>query len=184
MTVVISMLRGINVGGHKMIKMEALRGLYQSLELEDPRTYIQSGNVVFRTGEKDLVRLRSRIEDAVERSFGFRPDVLLRTSVEMRNVIAGNPFAKRRDIDPSKLLVMFLASEPSREAREKVLSIRADPEELQILGREAYVYFPNGMARPKLAPALIEKMLRTSGTCRNWNSVLKLAEIVQTLEGR
>jgi uncharacterized protein (DUF1697 family) len=182
MTVVISMLRGVNVGGHNKIKMDSLRALYESLGLEDPRTYVQSGNVVFTTDERDLVRLARRLEEGIERSFGFRPAVIVRTSSELREVIARNPFATRRGINPSKLLVTFLASDPGPEVREKVLQIKADPEELRFVGRELYIYFPNGMARPKLPWTVIEKMLKTPGTGRNWNTVTKLLEIAESLE--
>jgi uncharacterized protein (DUF1697 family) len=182
MAVLISMLRGVNVGGHNKIRMDALRALYQSLKLRDPQTYVQSGNVIFRTDERDLALLTKRIQNGIERSFGFRPDVIVRTTSELRDVIARNPFAKRRGIDPSKLLVTFLASDPGQEARDKVLRIKTHPDELRIDGRELYTYYPNGMARPKLSWAVIEKMLKTSGTGRNWNSVTKLLEIAESLE--
>jgi uncharacterized protein (DUF1697 family) len=182
MAVAISMLRGVNVGGHNKIKMDALRALYESLKLRDPRTYIQSGNVIFRTDERDLVQLAKRIENAIERSFGFRPNVVIRTSFELRDVVARNPFAKRYGIDPSKLLVIFLARNPGPEARDKVLSIKTDPDELRIDGRELYIYYPNGMARPKLSWTVIEKVLKTSGTGRNWNSVTKLLDMAESLE--
>jgi uncharacterized protein (DUF1697 family) len=182
MAVIISMLRGVNVGGNNMIKMEALRALYGSLGLKDAQTYVVSGNVVFRTKERNLIALAKRIEDAIEQSFGFRPAVIVRTTSEIRDAIARNPFAKRRGIDPRKLLVTFLANLPSAEARERVLKIKADPEELFIDGREVYIYFANGMARPKLPWATIGKMLGTPGTGRNWNSVTKLLEIAEKLE--
>ncbi len=179
MTVVISMLRGVNVGGHNKIKMDALRALYESLKLRDAQTYVQSGNVIFRTDERDIARLTKRIEDGIERKFGFRPDVILRTAAEMREVIARNPFEKRRGIEPSKLLVLFLASDPGAEAREKVLQIKCDPEELRIEGRELYIYFPK---RSKLSTAKLEKTLKTPGTGRNWNSVTKMLEMAEKLE--
>jgi uncharacterized protein (DUF1697 family) len=182
MAVVISMLRGVNVGRHNRIKMDALRALYESLGLLDVQTHVQSGNVVFRTEGRDLARLTNRIEKGIERSFGFRPDVIVRTSSELRRVIARNPFATRRGIDPSRLLVTFLASDPGPDARDNIRRIKTDPEELWIDGRELYIYYPNGMARPKLSSALIEKMLKTSGTGRNWNTVRKLLEIAERLE--
>jgi uncharacterized protein (DUF1697 family) len=181
MPVIISMLRGVNVGGHNKIKMDALRDLYKSLKLQDACTYIQSGNIIFRTEERDLQRLAGRIEDTIERSFGFRPDVILRTSAELRGAIARNPFAKRSGIEPRRLLVTFLASDPGQKARDQVLKIKADPEELRIDGREVYIYYPNGMARPKLSWAVIEKTLKTRGTGRNWNSVIKLLEMAEAL---
>src|SRR5947208_284971 len=120
MAVVISLLRGVNVGGHNQIKMDALRALYESLKLRDPHTYVQSGNVVFRSEERDLSRLAKKIESAIERSFGFRPGIIVRTASELRDVIARNPFAGRKGLDPSRLLVMFLAADPGQEARDKI----------------------------------------------------------------
>jgi uncharacterized protein (DUF1697 family) len=176
------MLSGVNVGGHHMIKMEALKTLYESLGLRDAQTYIQSGNVIFKSKERDLVPLTKRIENGIERSFGFRPGVIVRTSSDLRDVIARNPFATRPGIDPRKLLVTFLTSDPVGEARDEILRTKADAEELRIDGRELYIYFPNGMGRSKLSPTLIEKTLKTSGTGRNWNTVTKLLEIAERLE--
>jgi len=181
MPVIISMLRGVNVLGRNKIKMDALRALYESLGLRDPQTHIQSGNVIFRTQARDLVRLARRIENAIERRFGFRPNVIVRTASELRGVIARNPFAKRRGLDPSKLLVSFLASDPGLEARDKVLRIKADPEELWIDGRELYVYYPHGMGRSKLPPVL-DRTLKTPATARNWNSVTRMLEMAEGLE--
>ena len=182
MSVIISMLRGVNVGGHNKIKMEALRALYESLKLRDAQTYVQSGNVIFRTDERDMARLAKRIEDGIERKFGFRPDVILRTAAEVRDVIDRNPFAKRSGIEPGKLLVSFLASDPGEEAREKLRQMKCDPEELRIEEREVYIYFPNGMGRSKLPWAGLDKILKTPATGRNWNSVTKMLEMAEKLE--
>ena len=179
MTVVISLLRGVNVGAHNRIKMEPLRALYESLGLLDVQTLLQSGNVIFRTKERDLVRLATRIRDGFEQTFDFRPEVILRTASELRDVIARNPFAARPGIDPSRLLVIFLAGDPDADARDRVLRIKADPEELRMHGRELYIYFPNGMARPKLSAALVERTLKMPGTGRNWNTVTKLLELAE-----
>lgn len=182
MAVIVSMLRGVNVGAHHRIKMDALRALYESLGLREAQTLIQSGNVIFRTEGRDLTLLPERIGKAIERRFGFRPGIMVRTASDLRKVITRNPFAARRDIDPAKLLVTFLASDPGKEARDNVLRIKTDPEELRIDGREVYVHYPNGMGRSKLTPALIEKTLKTSGTGRNWNTIRKLLEMAERLE--
>jgi uncharacterized protein (DUF1697 family) len=182
MPVIISMLRAVNVAGHNMIKMDALRALYQSLKLRDAQTYVQSGNVVFRTDERDLAQLTKRIQNGIERTFGCRPDVILRTTAELRDVIARNPFAKRRGIEPGKLLVTFLAADPGDAAREQVLKIKCEPEELRVNGRELYIYFPNGMGRPKLSWAVLDRTLKIPGTGRNWNSVTKLLEMAEKME--
>jgi uncharacterized protein (DUF1697 family) len=165
-----------------MIRMDALRTLFESLGLRDVQTHIQSGNVVCRAEARDLGRLSKRIESAIESSAGFRPGVMLRTPAELREVIARNPFAKRQGVDPRKLLITFLADDPGPEARAKILAIKTDPEELRINGRELYVYYPDGMGRSKLSPGLIEKTLKTSGTGRNWNTVTKLLEMAEALE--
>jgi uncharacterized protein (DUF1697 family) len=183
MAVIISMLRGVNVGGHNKVKMEVLRALYKSLKLRDAQTYVQSGNVIFATEERDMVRLAKRIEDGIEWKFGFRSDVILRTAAEMKEVIAKNPFAKRRGIEPGKLLVSFLASDPGEEGREKIRQMKCDPEEMRVEGREIYIYFPNGAGRSKLNWAGLGKMLKTPATGRNWNSVTKMLEMAERLEG-
>jgi uncharacterized protein (DUF1697 family) len=182
MPVIISMLRGVNVGGHKKVKMDALRALYASLGLRDAQTYVQSGNVIFRTEGRDLARLRKRIEDGIEKTFGFHSDAVLRTPADLRDVVARNPFAERRGIEPKRLAVTFLASDPGQEAREKLLAMKVEPEEFRIEGRELYIYYPNGMARPKLTWPIIEKTLKTSGTARNWNTVTKLLEMAEAKE--
>lgn len=182
MAVIVSMLRGVNLVGHNRIRMDVLRALYQSLGLRDAQTYVVSGNVVFRTKARNLTALAKRIENGIERSFGFRPRVILRTTSELKGVVARNPFRSRQGIEPSKLLVTFLESHPAAEALDQVLKIKADPEEMHIHGREVYIYFPNGMGRPKLSWVTVEKKLKTSGTGRNWNSVTKLLEMAERLE--
>ncbi|MGC1107759.1 MAG: DUF1697 domain-containing protein [Candidatus Acidiferrales bacterium] len=182
MPVIISMLRGVNVGGHNKIKMDALRALYESLKFTGCQTYVQSGNVVFTTTERGLAAIAARIEKSIERKFGFRPDVILRTSAEMRDVIARNPFAKRRNIEPGKLLVAFLARDPGAEAFAKLRAIKIAPEELHCTTRELYIYFSNGIGRAKLSWSAIDRALKTPVTGRNWNSVTKLLAMAEKLE--
>jgi uncharacterized protein (DUF1697 family) len=182
MPVIICMLRGVNVGGRNMIKMDALKALCVGLKLKDPQTYVQSGNVIFSTEENDLRKLGTRIQDAIERKIGFRPNVMLRTAAEMRKVVTRNPFAGRKDIEPGKLLVNFLAANPGKDAREKAQAIKIGPEELHLIGREAYIYFPNGQGRSKFPWPAIERALGTSGTGRNWNSVTKMLAIAEKME--
>ncbi len=182
MTVIIAMLRAVNVAGHNKVKMEELRSLCKTLKLRDACTYVQSGNLIFKTDEPDLDLLAKRLQDAIERKFGFRPGTVLRTTAEMRQVIARNPFAKRRGVEPNRLLVTFLAGEPAAEAREKAAQLDTAPEELRMGRREVYIYYRNGMARPKVSWASIERILKTSGTGRNWNSVTKMLEIAEQLE--
>jgi len=176
MSVVISMLRGVNVGAHHRMKMADLRAVYESLGHRDVQTCLQSGNVISRHRSPSA----ARIEEALERRFGFRPAVILRNTEELRAAIAGNPFA---GVEPSRLLVCFLTDDPGEEARQKVRAIPAAPEKIWAEVRELYIYFPNGMARPKLSMATVEKALKVVGTGRNWNTVTNLLEVAQALEG-
>jgi uncharacterized protein (DUF1697 family) len=181
MAAVISMLRGVNVGGHNIIKMEALRALYSSLGLRDPQTYVQSGNVVFVVEKYGPAALAKRIEDAIEKKFGFRPEVVVRTAAEMKDGLRRNPFAKRAGIEPGKLLINFLAEAPVAEVREAILAIKPATEEVRIDGHEIYIYFPDGMGQSKLWPAISRK-LKKPGTGRNLNTVQKLLEMAEKLE--
>src|SRR5579864_866557 len=182
MPVIVCMLRGVNVGGHNKIKMDALKALCVSLKLKDPQTYVQSGNVIFTSKEKDLAKLAKRLQDAIEKNFKFRPGIMLRTVDELREVVKNNPFAKRSGIEPGKLLVNFLAYDQDNEARQKALEIKTGPEEMHLIGREAYIYFPNGQGRSKFPWPAIERALGTSGTGRNWNSVTKMLEMAEKME--
>lgn len=182
MPVLICMLRGVNVGGHNKIKMDVLRAICVSLKCEGPQTLLQSGNVVFRTANRNIVELSKSIEVAIERKLGFRPNVLLRTVPELRDAIVRSPFAKRSGIDPGKLVVTFLGAELNAQGRKALLAMDVAPEELHALGRELYVYFPNGQARPKLSWPRVEKIIGPAFTSRNWNTVTKLLQLAESLE--
>lgn len=181
MTVFISLLRGINVGGHKKIKMDALRSLYESLGLRSVQSLLQSGNVIFENEHNDRFRLAAQIEDAIEKAFGFRSNTILRAFTELKDVIRRNPFSDGQERDPSRLLIMFLSDKPSNEAKESLKKMDIAPEELHMSEQEIYLYYPNGIGRSKLTNTLIEKKLNTHGTARNWNTVTKLLEVAKTL---
>ena len=171
MPVIVSMLRGVNLGPHRRIKMDDLRAVYESLGLRDVTTCVQSGNVVFRTPRAIPA---ARLEAAIEKRFGFQSSVILRTPDEMRDVIARNPFP---GVEGAKLHVWFLRDDPGEAARAKVRALDTPPEKLHVAGRELYIYFPNGAGTSKLSIPLIDRTLKMSGTSRNWNSVLKLLEM-------
>lgn len=176
------MLRGVNVGGHHKIKMDALRALYESLKFEEPRTYVQSGNVIFRTREKNSYALEKKIQNAIEQEFGFRPEVILRTTEELRGAVAALPFAGR-NLEPGKILVTFLAGDPGPQAGESLRLLKDYPEELHLRGRELYIYFPDGAGKSKLPWSKVEKLFQTTGTARNWNSVTKMLAMAEEMEG-
>lgn len=178
------MLRGVNLGPHNRIKMEELRALYQSLKLLDPRTYVQSGNVIFRTKEKNSPQLAKKIQSAIQKKLGCCPDVILRTADEMREAVAANPFPREVEREPGKVLVTFLAAEPRRGAESNLAKFKDLPEKLHLKGRELYIYFPNGAGRSKLPWSSVEKLLQVTGTARNWNSVRAILAIAQEMESQ
>jgi uncharacterized protein (DUF1697 family) len=183
MAVAIAMLRGVNVGGHRKLSMEALRSVFADLGMRSVQTYIQSGNVVFEDDAKDPLSLARRLEDGIQDTFGFKSDVIVRTTAELRKVIATNPFAAAK-FEPSRLLAVFMASAPARQVRDQILALPCEPEEMHVKGRELYIYYPDGMARPKIPLARFEKLLQCPTTGRNWNTVNKLLAMAETLEAQ
>jgi len=183
MSASICLLKGVNVGGHNKLPMEGLRALFESLELRAAQTYIQSGNVVFQTNERNLARLGQRIEVAIEKKFRFRPAIILRTSAELRQAVKRNPFTRQAGTEPGKLMVLFLADDPGKKAKEILAKIPRGPEQLHLQGREIYIFFPEGAGRSKLPWATLDQSLGTRGTGRNWNTVTRLLELAEQAEG-
>jgi uncharacterized protein (DUF1697 family) len=182
MPVYVSLLRGINVGGNKLIKMDRLKALYERLGFENPKTLVNSGNVVFATDEKSRKKLPAAIEDAIEQEIGFRPTLVIRSAAELQKVIERNPFPKMAKADPGHLVWMALAAKPDTDAKSRLAAAYSGPEEIEIAGEDAYVIYPNGIGRSKLTNALLEKQLGVAGTARNWNTVTKLLQLTQSLK--
>jgi uncharacterized protein (DUF1697 family) len=184
MMVYISMLRAVNVGGTSRIKMDALRAVYESMGLKDVRTLLASGNVVFRSGLTDRGQLVKRIMQEIERQLGLHVEVVLRTLAEVASIVERGPVLSPR-AEPNKLHVMFLESVPGAAAQAALVKwhkASALPEMLELRGPEIYLYYPNGVGRSKLSGAVLENKLQTSGTARNWNTLVKLLETGRALE--
>jgi uncharacterized protein (DUF1697 family) len=182
MTVFVSLLRGINVGGNKLIKMDALKAVHEGLGLTDVRTLLQSGNVVFKARGKGGATLAGRIEKAVEGEVGFRPTVMIRSATDLKRIAEHNPFPEMAISDPGHLVWMALAGKPGAAAKTRLAKACSGPEEIEINGADAYITYPNGIGRSKLTNALLEKHLGVAGTARNWNTVAKLLAIAEDLE--
>lgn len=182
MTALVSLFRGINVGGHHKVKMDGLKKLHESLGLRDVVAYLQTGNVVFKSEDADVAELTGQIIEAFEKTFGFRSEVILRTSTELSDIVDKNPFLGHPS-HPEKewkwVVVMFLAALPDDKAKQELLKTYVGSEELHIIDKELYIYYSNGVGRSKLSGAFIENKLKVRGTARNWNTVTKLLEMAQ-----
>lgn len=175
----VSLLRGINVGGNNKVPMNELKELCTSLGFRDVATYIQSGNVVCCTDAKDMAQVTRQIEDAFAQKFGFRVNIIVRTKDELDAIIANNPFENQPKKESKWVLVLFLANRPEKASLEDLRKVYSGPEEYYLIGQELYIYYPEGMGRSKFTLPLIEKKLKTSGTGRNWNTVLQLQKMMQ-----
>jgi uncharacterized protein (DUF1697 family) len=183
MTVYVSMLRAVNVGGTSRIKMDALRAVYESMGLKNVRTLLASGNVLFSSGLTDRDRLVKRIVQEIERRLELHVEVMLRTLEEIASIVERGPVLSAR-ADTNKLHVMFLARVPEAAAQAALLKWHKKaglPEMLEPRGPEIYLYYPNGVGRSKLSNAVLEGKLQTSGTARNWNTLVKLLETGRAL---
>src|SRR5882672_11284175 len=167
----IAMLRGINVSGHKMVKMEALRASFGALRLSNVQTYVQSGNVIFGIGNGSVAALSEKIEQRILRDFGFSVPVFLRTAKELEEIIKDNPFLKETAIDHSKLHITFLSDAAPKTAPEALQPLAVKPEQFHAIGRQIYLYCPNGYGRTKLSNTAIERKLSVGATTRNWRTV-------------
>ena len=176
MTTYISMLRGINVSGQKKIKMEELKEFYRSLGFKNIQTYIQSGNVIFESSDKNVSKIINKIERKIKKSFGFDVLVLIRTKNDLKKLIDNNPFAKK---DNSKLLVTLLSDTPLQSPIDEITKIKDDSEEFFIFGKEIYLFCPNGYGKSKLSNNFFERKLKLSATTRNWKTVNKLLELAE-----
>lgn len=169
----IALLRGINVGGNKMVSMAELKAALTALGFTDVSTLLQSGNAIFCCKASKPAALEALLEKELAKRLGVTADIHVRTAEEWAEVVAANPFEKEAKTDPGHLLVTFFKT-PLDAA--KVTALQAaitGPERVRADGRHLYMTFPDGVGNSKAA-ILAGKMLGP-GTARNWNTVLKLA---------
>jgi uncharacterized protein (DUF1697 family) len=172
----VALLRGVNVGGKHSLPMKDLVAIFEGAGCRDVRTYIQSGNVVFRATRSDASRVPERVVRAVADRLGFEAPLLLRTAAELGAVARGNPFL-RTGADPGTLHVLFLADRPTPAKVATLDPSRSPPDEFVVLGREIYLRCPGGVARTRLTTGWVDSTLGTTSTMRNWRTVLKLVEL-------
>ncbi|MBP1996525.1 DUF1697 domain-containing protein [Paenibacillus eucommiae] len=185
MTIYVALLRGINVGGKNMIKMAALKNMFESMGLSRVKTYIQSGNVLFES-EKEEEVLRKQIENKIEVIFGFSVIVVLRKAEELKRIVSNCPFsadeisAAEAASEAESLYVSFLLEAPSQEGVERLSTVKSENDEFRIVGREVFLLFPQSIRNSKLANSL--QMLKVPATVRNWKTVNKLVSLISEME--
>ncbi len=175
MQIWIALLRGINVGGKNKLPMAELKAELEKINLEDIKTYIQSGNVVFRGPKTNPSDLSRKIGDTLFSSHGFSPGVFVLTRDQLRVAIKANPFPVTRD-EGNRLHFYFLSKTPPRLNEEAINSIKLESEKWKLVDDVFYFYAPDGFGRSKLA-ANAERLLGVSATVRNWRTVGKILEL-------
>ena len=179
MTVFVALLRGINVGGKKKLPMKEFVSLCTGLGLSDVKTYIQSGNVVFRSDETDEKVLSAKISDAIAKQHGFSVPVLTLTRSALQAAIEANPFPEAQS-EPKTLHLYFLAARPLAPAIDRLDACKKENERFQLIDNVFYLHAPDGIGRSKLA-AKVEQAMGVSATARNWRTVEKIMTIANDL---
>ena len=173
----IALLRGINVAGQNMVPMSDLRDMIAKLGYQEPRSLLQSGNLLFRAGERTTGQLERELEAQAAKRLGLETQFFVRSAQEWETIVARNPFRKEAESDPGHLILMCLKSAPKPEDVRALEESNPGRERIHAVGTQAYIVYPDGVGRSKLTNALIDKKLDTRCTGRNWNTVLKLLDL-------
>jgi uncharacterized protein (DUF1697 family) len=179
----VALLRGVNVGGRNRIAMADLRAIAGSLGYVDATTFIQSGNLVFGTPASmdpyDAESAAQALRSAIAARLGLEVDVMVRDRADLLRILAAVPYPHAV---PARVLIVFLADAPTPEACAALEEAAAWPEEVRIVGREAFLHLPDGIGRSVLAP-LVERRLRVRGTGRNLATTRALLATVEAIDG-
>lgn len=175
----VALLRGINVGGKNILPMKELAKIFSEAGCGGVRTYIQSGNVIF-DAPSGAPGICDGVKAKIEKRYGYRIPLVLRTSAQLLKTIRDNPFLKA-GVDEKWLYVYFLADSPNAAAIAALDPARSAPDAFHVRGREIYLHLPSGMGQSKLTNAYFDSKLSTVSTARNWATVLKLAEMMEAL---
>lgn len=177
----IALLRGVNVGGRARVPMADLRELAEQLGFQEPHTYIQSGNLLFRAKGKPG-DLEEELERGIRARFGVVTPVLVRPAAEWRRYLSRNPFPEESKAT-AKLVTIALSKQlPAEGAAEEIERRGRDGERAALAGGTLWVYYPQGIGRSKLTPAMLDRAAGSPVTTRNWSTVQKLGELLEAVE--
>lgn len=174
----VALLRGINVGGANRVAMADLRALAADLGFARPRTLLQSGNLVFDAPGEAAEAIEARLESTVADRLGVASEVVVRAADDWADLIAVNPLPGPAAADPGHLLVVALKARPDGDAEMRLRTACPGPEIIRVVGRQAYIHYTEGVGRSKLTTAVVDKALGVRGTARNWNTVVKIADLL------
>lgn len=171
----IALLRGVNVGGHRKIKMADLKTLLTDLGFTNITTYIQSGNILFDSpAETNPIEIADRIKRGIQTQFGFDVPVVVLDAEKLEKAVAQNPF---KDADLSQLHITFLSEEPPAAEQNSIKAVDFTPDAFAIQGAFVFLKIEGSYHKTKLSNAFFEKKLNRAATTRNWKTVLKLLEL-------
>lgn len=174
----VALLRGVNVGGKNKLPMKDLVSICGAAGCVNVSSYIQSGNVIFSAAPKEAARLPALISAQIEKRFGHKPPLILRTKEQLEEAFHNNPFIKMGAPEET-LHVMFLANEPTPASVASLDAQRSPPDTFIARGQEIYLRLPNGAGVSKLTNAYFDSKLTTISTVRNWRTVAKLLELMK-----
>ncbi|WP_310381015.1 DUF1697 domain-containing protein [Flavobacterium sp.] len=175
----LALLRGINVSGHNMIKMEALKTTLEGIGFENVQTYIQSGNVFVDTDDENAAAVGFKIKQEIFKAFGHEVPVVVIGKSDLEACFKNNPFLKENEIDFKKLYVAFVSKELQKENRNELKISQFKPDEASIDASRIYIKYSVGAGKTRFDQKYIEKKLNVTATIRNWNTVTQLLQLYE-----
>ena len=175
----LALLRGINVSGHNMMKMEALKSMLESVGFQNVQTYIQSGNVLVDSDEENAASVGFKIKQEIFAAFGHEVPVVVVSQNDLENCFKNNPYLKEKEVDTKKLYVVFLSNTLKSESINDLKISQFKPDEASIDGNKIFIKYAVGAGKTRLDQKYIEKKLNLTATIRNWNTVTQLLKMYE-----
>lgn len=178
----ISILRGINVSGHKIIKMDALKNMCINLGFNNVQTYIQSGNIVYKFQQTETNNLNKMISETILNTFGFEVPVITKSAEQLQEIIKNNPFTDETLHNPAFFHITFLSDSPDKSKIQLLDQAELKNDKFALIDRAIYLYCPDSYSSSKLSNSFIENKLKVKATTRNWKTVNELMNIAEKIE--
>jgi len=178
----ISLLRGINVSGKRILKMETLSRLYSEMGLKNIKTYIQSGNVIFQTSNQKTIDLEKQISENILNQFKIEVPIIVLNFKELQTIFTQNPFLNERNEDISKLHLTLLSELPTQEKLNQLTDIQFFPSEYHIYKKSIYLFCPEGYSKTKLTNTFFENKLKIKATTRNWKTMNEIWTLAKNID--